>query len=234
MKMAVLKLLGVQTVYSVGYAADDSQLVKEQILGQRPDLGDVVTHVLPHIQVRHWKRVGLALGMKKSTLDGLGQQFPNDDDRYLETLSYWLEHGSSVTWKTLLDVLGLSEVECTMVKLRGNIVSELGGAHQVSVQCCVLSEGAVLGCLEEASAALSCHVCLCCSVSSFLPSPLLPSNPLPSSVSILFPVCSQVSPQLASSSRSLVHIERTAELNWPLAKRRRTSDEEGTRSVFSW
>ena len=30
-----------------------------------------------------------------------------------------------------------------MVKLRGRIVSELGGAHQVSVQCCVLSEGVV-------------------------------------------------------------------------------------------
>ena len=135
-KRVFSSILGVQPVYSVGYAADDSQLVKEQVLGQRPDLGDVVTHVLPHIQVRHWKRVGLALGMKKITLDGLGQQFPNDDDRYLETLSYWLEHehSSSVTWKTLLDVLGLSEVECTMVNLRGKIVSELGGARQVSVQ----------------------------------------------------------------------------------------------------
>ena len=227
-------IFGERSVYSVGYAADDRQLVKEQVLGQRPDLGDVVTHVLPHIQVRHWKRVGLALGMKKSTLDGLGQQLPNDDDRYLETLSYWLEHGSSVTWKTLLDVLGLSEVECTMVKLRGKIVSELGGAHQVSVQCCVLSEGAVWCAVWRKQVLISCHVCLCCSVSSFLPSPLLPSNPHPSSVSLLFPLCSQVSPQLASSSRSLVHIERTAELSWPLAKRRRTSDEEGTRTVFSW
>ena len=141
---SVCKLnVGGQEVKKVFLSILGGQTIKEQVLGQCPDLGDVVTHVLPHIQVRHWKRVGLALGMKKSTLDGLGQQFPNDDDRYLETLSYWLEHGSSVTWKTLLDVLGLSELECTMVKLRGKIVSELGGAYQVSVQCCVLSEGAV-------------------------------------------------------------------------------------------
>ena len=158
-KRVFSSILGGQPVYSVGYAADDSQLGKEQVLRQRPDLGDVVRHVLPHIQMRHWKRVGLALGMKKSTLDGLGQQFPNDDDRYLETLSYWLEHGSSVTWKTLLDVLGLSEVECTMVKLRGKIVSELGGAHQVSVQCRVLSEGAVWCAVWRRQVLLSCHVC---------------------------------------------------------------------------
>ena len=87
-------------------------------------------------------------------------------------------------------------------------------------------------CQEETSAAL-----LSC-VLVFVLSPLffLPSNPppLPSSVSLLFLLCSQVSPQLASSSRSLVHFERAAESSWPLAKRRRTSDEEGTRTVLSW
>ena len=132
-KRVFSSILGGQTVYNVGYAADDSQLVMEQVLGQHPDLGDVVTHVLPHIQVRHWKRVGLALGMKKITLDGLEQQYSNDDDRYLETLSYWLEHGSSVTWKTLLDVLGHFETKHNIDELTDKIVSELGGAHQVSV-----------------------------------------------------------------------------------------------------
>ena len=251
-KMAVLKLLGVQTVV---HAADDSQLVKEQVLDQRPDLRDVVTHVLPHIQVRHWKRVGLALGTKKSTLNGLGEKFPDDEDRYLETLSYWLEHGTSVTWKTLLDVLGHFETKHTIDELTDKIVSELGGAHQVSVQCCVLSEGAVWCAVWSRQVLLSCHVCLCLCCLLFSSFPLLlPCNPPlsnlpppplclfcfpflpspPSSVSLLFPLCSQVSPQLASSSRSLVHIKRTADLSWPLAKRRRTSDEEGTRSVFSW
>ena len=133
-KTAVIKFLGVQAVESVVHVADDSRLVQEQVLGQRPDLGDVVTHVLPRIQVRHWKRVGLALGMRKSTLNELGKEFPNDDDCYLETLSYWLEHGSSVTWKTLLDVLGHFETWHTVDELTGKIVSVLGGGDQVSVQ----------------------------------------------------------------------------------------------------
>ena len=129
-KKAVMKFLGAHTVTSVIQVADDSWLVKEQVLGQRPDLGDVVTHVLPHIQVRSkWKSIGLTLGIKKTTLD----QFSNDDDPYLETLSYWLEHGSSVTWKTLLDVLGLFETKHTVDELMDKIVSVLGGGDQVSV-----------------------------------------------------------------------------------------------------
>ena len=133
-KDAFSSILGGQTVVSVVHVADDSQLVKEQVLGQCPDLGDVVTHVLPHIQVRHWKRVGLALGMWKNSLDELGQKFPNDDDRCLETLSYWLEHGSNVTWKTMLDVLGHFETKHTVDELTGKIVSVLEGGEQVSVQ----------------------------------------------------------------------------------------------------
>ena len=127
-------ILGAQTVESAMQVADDnSLLVKEQVLGQRPDLGDVVTHVLPHIQVRHWKRVGLALGMRKRTLDDIGQQFTSEEDCYLETLSYWLEHGSSVTWTTLLDVLGHFETKHTVDELTDKIVSVLGGGDQVSV-----------------------------------------------------------------------------------------------------
>ena len=158
----MIKFLGAQTVESVVQVADDSRLVKEQVLGQRPDLGDVVTHVLPHIQVRHWKRVGLALGTRKNTLDDLGQQFSNEDDRYLETLSYWLEHGSSVTWKTLLDVLGHFETKHTVDELTAKIVSVLGGGDQVSVcVCCVLSEGAVWCAVWRRQVLVSCDVCLC-------------------------------------------------------------------------
>ena len=126
-------ILGAQTVASVVQVADDSLLVKEQVLGQCPELGDIVTHVLPHIQVRHWKRVGLAVGIKKNALDDFGQQFTSEDDCYLETLSYWLEHGSSVTWKTLLDVLGHFETKHTVDELTDKIVSILGGGDQVSV-----------------------------------------------------------------------------------------------------
>ena len=84
--------------------------------------------------MRDWKRVGLALGMGKFTLDEVQQQFANDDDCYLETLSYWLEHDSSVTWETLLDVLGHFEIKYTVDELTDKIVSVLRGGHQVSVQ----------------------------------------------------------------------------------------------------
>ena len=134
-KEAVIRFLGGQTVESVVRVADDSQLMKKQVLGQRPDLGDVVLHVLPHIQVKSkWKEVGLALGMKKSTVDTFGQQFSKDDDRYLETLSYCLEHGSSVTWKTLLDVLGRFETWHTVDEVMDKILPVFGRGHQVSVQ----------------------------------------------------------------------------------------------------
>ena len=59
-KKAVMKLLDGQAVESVVHVADDSRLEKKQVLGQRPDLGHVVMHVLPRIQVRSkWKEVGL-------------------------------------------------------------------------------------------------------------------------------------------------------------------------------
>ena len=132
-KGVFFSIFGAQTVESAVQVADDSVLVKKQVLGQCPDLGDVVTHVLPHIQVRHWKRVGLALRMGKRTLDDVGLHFTSEDDCYLETLSYWLEHGSSVTWKTLLDVLGHFETKHTVDELTGKIVSVLGGGPQVSV-----------------------------------------------------------------------------------------------------
>ena len=82
----------------------------------------LVTHVLPHIQVRcKRKSIGVHLGIKKSPLDPFSCI---DDDSYLETLSYWLELGSSVTWNTLLDVLGHFETKHTVDELTDKIVSD--------------------------------------------------------------------------------------------------------------
>ena len=85
-KGAFSSILGAQTVESVVQVADDSQLVKKQVFGQRPDLGDIV---------------------------GI--------------------YGSSVTWKTLLDVLSNFETKHTVDKVADKIVSALGGGHQVGV-----------------------------------------------------------------------------------------------------
>ena len=159
-KEAVIALLGGQTADSAANRADGNHMMKEMIVHQHPDLGDVVKLFLPRIQVRHWKRVGLALGIKESTIDDLGQQFSDNDDRYLEILSYWLKHGSSVTWKTLLDVLGHFETKHTIDDLTDKIVSELGRAHQVSVQRIVLSK-MLCGVLSGGSSvALQSFVCV--------------------------------------------------------------------------
>ena len=98
--------------------------------------------------------------MKKSILDEFGEQFSNDDDRYLETLSYWLEHVSSVTWKTLLDILGHFETWHTVDELTDKIVSVLGGGHQVSVQVMCVKQRFSVVCWQVV---LSCHVCMCLS-----------------------------------------------------------------------
>ena len=70
------------------------------------------------------------LGIKKSPLDPFSCI---DDDSYLETLSYWLELGSSVTWNSLSDVLDHFETKHTVDELTDKIVSVLGGGHQVRV-----------------------------------------------------------------------------------------------------
>ena len=160
MKEAVIALLGGQTVDSAAHGADDNHMVKEMIVHQRPDLGGVVKLVLPRIQVRHWKKVGLTLGIKESTIDDLGQQFSDNDDRYLEILSYWMKHGSSVTWKTLLDVLGYFKTKHTIDELTDKIVSELGRAHQVSVQRIVLSKMLCSVLSGGSSVALLSFVCV--------------------------------------------------------------------------
>ena len=151
------------------------QLGKENVLRQKPKLSKLCHLIMPHVSFQNWKLVGLLLlediADSEETLNAFSHQFSDDRNRFLETLSYWLEHGSSVTWKTLLDVLGHFETKHIIDELTNKIVSGLGGAHQVSVQCCVLSEGAVWCAVWRRQVLLSCHVCLCCAASSFLPSP---------------------------------------------------------------
>ena len=121
--------------------SNESQFAKAQVLGKHPNLEDVVKYVLPRVQVSNWKAVGLALSIGKSTLDQIEHQFSKEYDCYLETLSYWIEHGSNATWKTLLDVLGYFETKHAVEELMDKIVSVLGEDHlQVCVNiaaCCV-------------------------------------------------------------------------------------------------
>ena len=141
------------------------QLGKENVLRQKPKSSKLCHLIIPHVSSQNWKLVGLLLmediADSEETLNAFSHEFSDDRNRFLETLSYWLEHGSSVTWKTLLDVLSHFETKHTIDELTDKIVSELGGAHQVSVQCCVLSEGAVWCAVWRKQVLLSCHVSLC-------------------------------------------------------------------------
>ena len=109
---------------------------------------------MTHVSAQNWRVVGLLLlediADVKSTLNAISHQCSDDRNKLLEILSYWLEHGSSVTWKTLLDVLGHFETKHIVDELTSKIASVLGEGHQVSVW--VLC--AELRCLEEANATL--------------------------------------------------------------------------------
>ena len=104
------------------------------VLRQKPTLSRLARLIMTHVSCQNWRLIGLLLlediADAKDTLNAISHQCSDDRNRFLETLSYWLEHGSSVTWKTLLDVLGHFE---TVDDLTDKIVSVLGGGDQVSV-----------------------------------------------------------------------------------------------------
>ena len=114
------------------------QLSKDSILRQKPTLSRLTRLIVSQVSTQNWKLVGLLLledtADGEDTLNAISHQFSDDRRRFLETLSYWLEHGSSVTWKTLLDILGRFETWHTVDELTDKIVSVLGGGEQVRVQ----------------------------------------------------------------------------------------------------
>ena len=117
------------------------QLNSDDILRHKPKLSKLTSIILSKVSTQNWKLVGLLLldniadGEEK--LKSISHQFSDDRNRFLETLSYWLEHGSSVTWKTLLNVLGHFETKHNIDELTDTIVSELGGASKVRKMFCV-------------------------------------------------------------------------------------------------
>ena len=107
------------------------------VLRQKPTLYRLACLIMTHVSYQNWRLIGLLLlediADAEDTLNAISHQCSDDRNRFLETLSYWLKHGSSVTWKTLLDVLGHFETKHTVDELTDKIVSVLGGGEQVSV-----------------------------------------------------------------------------------------------------
>ena len=119
------------------------------VFEQKPTLSELTRLILSRVSSQNWKLVGLLLleGVAdgKEAINAISHQFSDDRNRFLETLSYWLDQGSNVTWKTLLDSLGHFETKQTVDEMTDNVLSFIGGARPVSVYvfyidvllCCV-------------------------------------------------------------------------------------------------
>jgi hypothetical protein len=94
---------------------DDQILCQKPELAQLEELSDIIE------KKRKWKRVGRLLNLDEHTLNSLDRRETDIDDAYYSMLKYWLEHGRSVTWKTLLDAIGRFETEKTMDGIRKKI-----------------------------------------------------------------------------------------------------------------
>ena len=94
---------------------DDQILCQKPELAQLEELSDIIE------KKRKWKRVGRLLNLDEHTLNSLDRRETDIDDAYYSMLKCWLEHGRSVTWKTLLDAIGRFETEKTMDGIRKKI-----------------------------------------------------------------------------------------------------------------
>jgi hypothetical protein len=101
---------------------EGSKAAQNDILKQTPEQSDVEEYVLSNVkELRKWRRVGDLLKVDAPVLDKLAKVADDNDDAYYSMLKYWLEHGRSVTWKTLLDAIGRFETEKTMDGIRKKI-----------------------------------------------------------------------------------------------------------------
>jgi hypothetical protein len=101
---------------------EGSKAAQNDILKQTPEQSDVEEYVLSNVkELRKWRRVGDLLKVDAPVLDKLAKVADDNDDAYYSMLKYWLEHGRSVTWKTLLDAIGHFETKKTMDDIRKKI-----------------------------------------------------------------------------------------------------------------
>ena len=112
---------------------EGSKVAQNAVLEQTPEQSDLEECVLSNVkEMRKWRRVGELLKLEAPVLDKLAKVADGNDDAYYSMLKYWLEHGRSVTWKTLLDAIGHFETKKTMDDIRkkferGFSVTNVGG-----------------------------------------------------------------------------------------------------------
>ena len=112
---------------------EGSKVAQNAVLEQTPEQSDVEECVLSNVkELKKWRRVGELLKVDEPLLDKLAKDADGSADAYYSMLGYWLKHGRSVTWKTLLDTIGHFETKKTMDDIRMKIergvsVTNVGG-----------------------------------------------------------------------------------------------------------
>ena len=124
-----------QQPLSDNYTLISSEQLKDNVLRQKPSIA-MLARLTLSVVTQNWRLIGYQLlediADCEDAIKKISQEFSDDRNRFMETLNYWLKHGSSVTWKALLNVLGYFETKHTIGVLTETIVSEL-----VSGQICI-------------------------------------------------------------------------------------------------
>ena len=101
---------------------EEDSKASQNVLEKTPEQSDIEKCILSNVkELRKWRRVGELLQVDAPVLDKLAKVADDNDDSYYSLLKYWLEHGRSVTWKTLLDAIGHFETKKTMDDIRKKI-----------------------------------------------------------------------------------------------------------------
>ena len=117
----ILMMMGVRVI-----KMSEAGAGRSIIFSQKPELSTLQKCVLAEVKVKKkWNYVGSVLDINVTILNKLAKDSDDNDEAYYFMLRYWLEHGRSVTWKTLLDAIGFFETKKTMDDIRKNIEMDL-------------------------------------------------------------------------------------------------------------
>ena len=110
----VSELLARTTTAEQGTSTEESHLLQQKMLDQRPDMCMISKYFMGQVSIERWRRLGLSLNIPPETLSLISSSHSSYEDRYLEVLIYWLEHNEAASWRTLLEVLSHFETKQTM------------------------------------------------------------------------------------------------------------------------
>ena len=106
-----------------GTAMEESHFHQQKVLDQRPNLSVISTYFFGRVSVERWRRLGISLNIPHQAIFHISSTHSSEEDRYLEVLTYWLDHNEAASWRTLLEVLGHFESKHTMDQLTQEVLA---------------------------------------------------------------------------------------------------------------